>query len=287
MTISTFNILEFTPTQHFKERLLERFGITENKIDDFLKNHQSVHNTFMATHQLKPMCISPDGTMFVLNIADKTIVTVFKSISPEMADKQKELFQHQLKKLVDDNKISTTKNHLVEIKDTIDSFHNNAMNIINNLKVQTSFEDIDQLYKDMSIIKTTLGLLTKQFAFYDSYLKDDNQIKSNTASLSTEETTTKDSNDNHDQKSNNVYEPNIPNADLIKYQQPMKNYLTSQQKQLINNWFVSNKMLSLSSRVMNLIKSGSSKTQLLASIQPQMKIIQFNKFKAYLTDILK
>ena len=326
----SYRLENFTPTDHFKERALERFGIqTEEELMQFIYENNEVHDSGLTPTSNRESTLSRQGNMFILDTNLNKIVTVYKSISPAIAERKKDEFKSKLDAIIRESQVSTAKDYLSEIKENIQRFYLNTMNLINkqekSLIYQISnpeleFNKIEDIYKDMTIIRSTLNLLSKQTDFYEQHktnYESKNTIEEPqkwqpTQSISLDEfkdakyeIKTFNLNDvgetkvftpdyslliSEQTKENNLpedYKPKVSNNDLISDKDILKDYLEGPDRVIINNWFSKQGKSPLGSQVNKAIKSGYTQTQLESLVKSQLSIIHFNKFKNILKDTLK
>ena len=175
----SYKLENFTPTDHFRERALERFGIqTDEELMQFIQDNNEVHDSGLTPTSNRESTLSRQGNMFILDTINNKLVTVYKSISPVIAENKKNEFQDKLNMIIRESQVSTAKAYLSEIKENIQRFYLNAMNLVNeqeeSLIYQISnpeleFNKIEDIYKDMTIIRSTLNLLSKQTDFYEQH----------------------------------------------------------------------------------------------------------------------
>ena len=329
----SYKLENFTPTDHFRERALERFGIqTDEELFQFIQDNNEVHDSGIAPTSNRESTLSRQGNMFILDTINNKLVTVYKSISPAIAERKKNEFQAKLNMIIRESQVSTAKDYLSEIRENIQRFYLNAMNLINekeeSLMYQISnpeieFNKIEDIYKDMTIIRSTLNLLSKQTNFYEQHKLnyepdtkiEENQQWSPAQSMSLDEfknskyevktfnlndiTEAQSFTPNYDlliseisekTKETNLpedYKPKVSNNDLISDKDILKDYLEGPDRVIINNWFSKQGKSPLGSQVNKAIKSGYTQTQLESLVKPQLSIIHFNKFKNVLKDTLK
>ncbi len=324
----SYKLENFTPTEHFRERALERFGIqTDEELIQFIHDNNEVHDSGLTPTSNRESTLSRQGNMFILDTINNKLVTVYKSISPVIAERKKDEFQAKLNMIIRESQVSTAKDYLSEIKENIQRFYLNAMNLINEQEEsliykisnhEIEFNKIEDIYKDITIIRSTLNLLSKQTNFYEQHKMnyesktsiEEPQQWSPTQSMSLDEF--KDSkyeiktfNLNElpkaglfnayetileKQTENNLpedYKPKVSNNDLISDKDILKDYLEGPDRVIINNWFSKQGKSPLGSQVNKAIKSGYTQTQLESLVKTQLSIIHFNKFKNVLKDTLK
>ena len=323
----SYKLENFTPTDHFRERVLERFGIqTDEELMQFIQDNNEVHDSGLTPTSNRESTLSRQGNMFILDTINNKLVTVYKSISPVIAENKKNEFQDKLNMIIRESQVSTAKAYLSEIKQNIQRFYLNAMNLVNeqeeSLIYQISnpeleFNKIEDIYKDMTIIRSTLNLLSKQTDFYEQHKTNYestttieepqkwipsqslslNEFKNSgyiepypQANYTDIETIVEKIETPLEPKETNLpedYKPKVSNNDLISDKDILKDYLEGSDRVIINNWFSKQGKSPLGSQVNKAIKSGYTQTQLESLVKTQLSIIHFNKFKNVLKDTLK
>ena len=322
----SYKLENFTPTDHFRERAFERFGVqTEEELMQFIQDNNEVHDSGLTPTSNRESTLSRQGNMFILDTINNKLVTVYKSISPVIVENKKNEFQDKLNMIIRESQVSTAKAYLSEIKGNIQRFYLNAMNLINeqeeSLIYQISnpeleFNKIEDIYKDMTIIRSTLNLLSKQTDFYEQHKTNyesttaieepQKWIPSQTLSLNEFKNSgyiepypqayvdietiiekTEKSLEKEDTNLPEDYKPKVSNNDLISDKDILKDYLEGPDRVIINNWFSKQGKSPLGSQVNKAIKSGYTQTQLESLVKTQLSIIHFNKFKNVLKDTLK
>ena len=322
----SYKLENFTPTDHFRERALERFGIqTDEELMQFIQDNNEVHDSGLTPTSNRESTLSRQGNMFILDTINNKLVTVYKSISPVIAENKKNEFQDKLNMIIRESQVSTAKAYLSEIKENIQRFYLNAMNLVNeqeeSLIYQISnpeleFNKIEDIYKDMTIIRSTLNLLSKQTDFYEQHktnyesktaveetqkwvpsqslsldeFKNSEYIEPYSQAYVDIETIVEKTEKSLEKKETNLpedYKPKVSNNDLISDKDILKDYLEGSDRVIINNWFSKQGKSPLGSQVNKAIKSGYTQTQLESLVKTQLSIIHFNKFKNVLKDTLK
>lgn len=323
----SYKLENFTPTDHFRERALERFGIqTDEELMQFIQDNNEVHDSGLTPTSNRESTLSRQGNMFILDTINNKLVTVYKSISPVIAENKKNEFQDKLNMIIRESQVSTAKAYLSEIKENIQRFYLNAMNLVNEQEesliyqisnTELEFNKIEDIYKDMTIIRSTLNLLSKQTDFYEQHKTNYesttaidesqkwvpsqslnlNEFKNSgyiepypQANYNDIETIVEKIETPLEPKETNLpedYKPKISNNDLISDKDILKDYLEGSDRVIINNWFSKQGKSPLGSQVNKAIKSGYTQTQLESLVKTQLSIIHFNKFKNVLKDTLK
>lgn len=178
----TYNLENFTPTQHFLDRAKERFGIeTNEQLQKFIKDNNIVTDSGLTPTSNRESTLSRHGNMFIIDPKKQSIITVYKSIKPVIAERKRMQFQDKLNTIIRESQVSTAKDYLSEIRDNFQRLYFNAMELINTPEQslfsqienpEAEFSKIEQIYKDVTIIKTTLNLLSKQTNFYEQHKTD-------------------------------------------------------------------------------------------------------------------
>lgn len=317
-----YKLEQFIPSQHFKERALERFGVDEENLNNFIRENNEVFDSGLSPTSGRESTVSRKGNMFILDLKTNAIVTTYKSISPTIAEKKRNEFQSKLSQIIRESQVSTARDYLTEIKENIQRFYFMSMDLINSTDLMSEATDdymkVEQVYKDMTIIRSTLNLLSKQTDFYEQHQMDyeskntieEPQKWQPTQSISLDEfknsdyeIKTFDLNELPKTGLFNAYEtivekqtetnlpedykPKVSNNDLISDKDILKDYLEGPDRVIINNWFSKQGKSPLGNQVNKAIKSGYTQTQLESLVKSQLSIIHFNKFKNILKDTLK
>ena len=317
-----YKLEQFILSQHFKDRALERFGVDEENLNNFIMENNEVFDSGLSPTSGRESTVSRKGNMFILDLKTNTIVTTYKSISPTIAEKKRNEFQLKLSQIIRESQVSTARDYLKEIKENIQRFYFMSMDLINSTGLMSEATDdylkVEQIYKDMTIIRSTLNLLSKQTDFYEQHQMDyeskntieEPQKWQPTQSISLDEfknsdyeIKTFDLNELPKTGLFNAYEtivekqtetnlpedykPKVSNNELISDKDILKDYLEGSDRVIINNWFSKQGKSPLGSQVNKAIKSGYTQTQLESLVKPQLSIIHFNKFKNVLKDTLK
>lgn len=317
-----YKLEQFIPSQHFKDRALERFGVDEENLNNFIMENNEVFDSGLSPTSGRESTVSRKGNMFILDLKTNAIVTTYKSISPTIAEKKRTEFQSKLSKIIRESQVSTARDYLTEIKESIQRFYFMSMDLINSTDLMSEATDdylkVEQIYKDMTIIRSTLNLLSKQTDFYEQHQMDyeskntieEPQKWQPTQSISLDEfknsdyeIKTFDLNELpktgifnpyetivEKQTETNLpedYKPKVSNNDLISDKDILKDYFEGSDRVIINNWFSKQGKSPLGSQVNKAIKAGYTQTQLESLVKSQLSIIHFNKFKNVLKDTLK
>lgn len=324
-----YKLENFTLTDHFLQRAKERFGInTTEKLQQFIQENNIVTNSGLAqTIAANKAVLSKQGNMFIIDTKAHVIVTVYKSITPVIAEKKRLEFQNKLNSIIQEAQFTVAKDYLAEIKDNFYRLYFNAMEIIHlsenfvqNGDLEEGFDKIEQIYKDVSVIKTTLNLLSKQTTFFEQHkidyvssvevAEEDKWASAKIMSLnkfqdSDYKILTFDANNisktepfspNYKKlflesaKEVNLpedYKPKVSNEKILSDKIILKDYFNGKDRTTINNWFSKQGKSKLGSQVIKSIKAGQNQVQLENLVKSQLSIIQFNKFKNLLEDALK
>ena len=324
-----YKLENFTPTDHFLQRAKERFGIkTTEELQQFIQENNIVTNSGLAqTIAANKAVLSKQGNMFVIDTKAHVIVTVYKSITPVIAEKKRLEFQNKLNSIIQEAQFTVAKDYLAEIKDNFYRLYFNAMEIIHlsenfvqNGDLEEGFDKIEQIYKDVAVIKTTLNLLSKQTTFFEQYkidyvssvevAEEDKWASAKIMSLNKFQDSdykiltfdanniskTKPFSPNYKKlvlesaKEVNLpedYKPKVSNEKILSDKIILKDYFNGKDRTTINNWFSKQGKSKLGSQVIKSIKAGQNQVQLENLVKSQLSIIQFNKFKNLLEDALK
>lgn len=292
---SAYDLSQFKTTAHFEERALERFGIPATQIKKFLKDSSPIYDTFLATASNRIQAMSKTGTMFVINPNTKEVITVFKSISPQIAEAKQKEFQTELHDMINRYQLLTAQAYIQDIAENITRFNSLSQSLLSNQISELNFATIEQIYKDITVIKSTLNLLTKQNDYYQSHSSTYDPFQQNSFKMNeTNNNQPKESVDTAPKikpplvTTNPVdYKPKISNKEILQSDKPLSEQLNSQQKQRISNWLTKLGKSQLAGQVMKSIKQNLTKTELLKSVKPQLKVVDYNNFNNLLINITK
>ena len=300
MTSSVYDLTTFKPTSHFEERALERFGITSIEIKQFLKESSPAYDTYISTAGNRIQVLSPKGIMFILNPTTKEIVTVYRSISPSIAQEQQISFQDELNQIIAKYQITTAKAYFEAVSDNIHRFNKLTNAILTTKPENLNFSLIEQVYKDLTIIKSALKLLSKQNDYYQEFNQDYDPLKylnfddihenfDEPKSFKLKQQTPISETNNHNNINNNPadYTPKISNSQILKEEKPLKDILTGSEKQMVNNKLTQFGQSKLAQNVMKSIKQGITKSDLLKLTKSQLKVVDYQQFATLIGRITK
>ena len=274
----------------------------------FIQENNIVTNSGLAqTIAANKAVLSRQGNMFVIDTKAHVIVTVYKSITPVIAEKKRLEFQNKLNSIIQEAQFTVAKDYLAEIKDNFYRLYFNAMEIIHlsenfvqNGDLEEGFDKIEQIYKDVAVIKTTLNLLSKQTTFFEQHKidyassvepeEDDEWTPTKTMSLDKFQDSDYKKLVLESAKEVNLpedYKPKVSNEKILSDKIILKDYFNGKDRTTINNWFSKQGKSKLGSQVIKSIKAGQNQVQLENLVKSQLSIIQFNKFKNLLEDTLK
>ena len=316
---STFDLNKFKHSPHFEERALERFNVTSLQMKAFIKENSPVYDTHLSPIENRKQTLSKNGIMFILNTDKKEIVTVYKSISPQIAQTKQASFQNELNQMIAKYQVATAQEYLQAVGENINRFNSVSQILMTSDPKHLNFNMVEQVFKDVTIIKSALKLLSKQNDFYQEFSNNYDPLKYlNFSDLDdldehfdtpksftplpkmTETSVTKQLTLNEviiepqklrvkTQTNNNPtdYKPKISNKQVLKIEKPLKEILNGSDKQQINNKLTQFGQSKLAQNVMKAIKQGITKSELLKLIKPQLKVIDYQQFTTMLGRLLK
>lgn len=317
--ISTFDLTKFKHSIHFEERALERFNVTSLQMKAFLKENSPVYDTHLSPIENRKQTLSKNGIMFILDVDKKEIITVYKSISPQIAQTKQASFQNELNQMIAKYQVATAQEYLQAVGENINRFNSVSQILMTSDPKHLNFNMVEQVFKDVTIIKSALKLLSKQNDFYQEFSNNYDPLKYlNFSDLDdldehfdtpksftplpkmTETSVTEELTLNEviiepqklrvkTQTNNNPtdYKPNISNKQVLKTERPLKEILDGSDKQQINNKLTQFGQSKLAQNVMKAIKQGITKSELLKLIKPQLKVIDYQQFTNMLGRLLK
>lgn len=317
--ISTFDLTKFKHSIHFEERALERFNVTSLQMNTFIKENSPVYDTHLSPIENRKQTLSKNGIMFILDVDKKEIITVYKSISPQIAQTKQASFQNELNQMIAEYQVATAQEYLQAVGENINRFNSVSQILMTSDPKHLNFNMVEQVFKDVTIIKSALKLLSKQNDFYQEFSNNYNPLKYlNFSDLDdldehfdtpksftplpkmTETSVTEQLTLNEviiepqklrvkTETTNNPtdYKPKISNKQVLKIEKPLKEILNGSDKQQINNKLTQFGQSKLAQNVMKAIKQGITKSELLKLIKPQLKVIDYQQFTTMLGRLLQ
>lgn len=277
-----YNLLEFAPTEHFKERAKERYGVEESQIEQFLKENTPANDTNTSTQPGRLSVMSSAGNIFAIDINNNTIVTVFKGMSAEIAKGYQHWFDDELSRLVQTAELLTAKSYANEIKENTKRLNLNIEKLQHESVADLNTEILDEIQEDMAVVKTTFNLLSRQNNYYHRHKNMDKTdvmtVKSTSQVPSQQETTN---------NKNEIKPPSgITNNALLTDKIVLKDVLEAEDKVAVNNWLNRNANSQVASYTAKMIKGSCTKTELEAGLKSQMSLVAHNNFKTFLKSLL-
>lgn len=293
-TNTNFQLTDFEPSSHFIQRANERFGIPTGigDIKKFLKDHSPVYNTGIMSFNGSIQTRSKDGSIFVLNQDTMKLITTYKGVSPQIGESIQQKFNSEITTLVNKYQLTTAQKYLKDISSEIEQFIQSSQAVMNNDVSELSVESLNNVYKNIAVIKTTLNMLTKQNEYYQNHLlsllNNDTLQNQKTISIPTTETVETPTEPVKKQEINHPtdYKPRIANKTILNNDKPLIDFLDGQLKLKINNKLAKLGYAPLASKVLKDIKANITKNDLMKKIKPQMKLIDYNNFHSYLNQEL-
>lgn len=317
--ISTFDLTKFKHSIHFEERALERFNVTSLQMNTFIKENSPVYDTHLSPIENRKQTLSKNGIMFILDVDKKEIITVYKSISPQIAQTKQASFQNELNQMIAKYQVATAQEYLQAVGENINRFNSVSQILMTSDPKHLNFNMVEQVFKDVTIIKSALKLLSKQNDFYQEFSNNYDPLKylnfsdlddldeyfdtpksftplpkiaetSVTEELTLNEVIIEPQKLRVKTQTNNNptdYKPNISNKQVLKTERPLKEILDGSDKQQINNKLTQFGQSKLAQNVMKAIKQGITKSELLKLIKPQLKVIDYQQFTNMLGRLLK
>ena len=175
--ISTFDLTKFKHSPHFEERALERFNVTSLQMKAFLKENSPVYDTHLSPIENRKQTLSKNGIMFILDVDKKEIVTVYKSISPQIAQTKQASFQNELNQMIAKYQVATAQEYFQAISENINRFNNLSQILMTSDPKHLNFNIVEQVFKDVTVIKSALKLLSKQNDFYQEFSNNYDPLK--------------------------------------------------------------------------------------------------------------
>ena len=175
--ISTFDLTKFKHSIHFEERALERFNVTSLQMNTFIKENSPVYDTHLSPIENRKQTLSKNGIMFILDVDKKEIITVYKSISPQIAQTKQASFQNELNQMIAKYQVATAQEYLQAVGENINRFNSVSQILMTSDPKHLNFNMVEQVFKDVTIIKSALKLLSKQNDFYQEFSNNYDPLK--------------------------------------------------------------------------------------------------------------
>lgn len=146
VVLKEINITNYQLTEHFAVRAYERFGIDSIHLRSWLENYRYLVDTGLdASNDKRSILAAADGTTFVINREEKTIVTCYQGISPLASLRmQYDIFEKQLHAM-EQAKIEVLKTYHRQYETVFD----HLMQLHHNVTVDVldDFDDYDETIK--------------------------------------------------------------------------------------------------------------------------------------------
>ena len=107
----------------------------------------------------------------------KEIVTVYKSISPQIAQTKQASFQNELNQMIAKYQVATAQEYLQAVSENINRFNNLSQILMTSDPKHLNFNMVEQVFKDVTVIKSALKLLSKQNDFYQEFSNNYDPLK--------------------------------------------------------------------------------------------------------------
>ena len=271
-------------TQHFIERVKERFNVEQADIKDFLTENQKVQDTGLSPVRNRRNLLSDKGILFVVDDDARRLLTCYKSIDPKIHDDVRNQFNDKLKELVASSEVAEAKEIISGILPTAKQLVENMEKIATEEVTSDNKILLDESYDYIAILKHTFNMLAKNLEYYSAYDEATHDI----SRIPSIKNPVKPA-DLSIIKPLQPYpfvKPRITNQELISDKTPLRDILSPSERHRLNNFFNSIQKQSLASRTLQQIKKGATYTQLTADVKQQLSVPHYNKFMKELDSML-
>ena len=272
---SNYTLLNYIPTTHALLRIEERFGVSPSEVANFLRENQEsgLTETPMedGSNGKRIGVRSKSGVMFVLDVENKLIVTVYQSVNDHKVD-----FDSRLTTLVRETNIRLAKDMIASMKEQIDRFHKNIEFVNTHEPSDIDMDIIDTIYDDVQLMRTTMRIYNvhrKQFEQHLAHVEQDNSEKE-TVKLNLEECV------------HAISAVTRGGVGISSHGHFVIENLKPQSKQELNKWATKHLGTTMTKTVFNIIRDGATKEKLLAKMKPQLTVITFRKFENFIDGLV-
>lgn len=277
---SNYVLLNYIPTTHALQRIEERFGIPPTEVANFLRENQESGLTETPLEEntggKRVGVRSKNGIMFVLDVENKTIVTVYQSVSPDIVNERKVEFDERLVTLVRETNVRLAKDMVASMKEHIDRFNQNVEFISAHEPNEIDMDKIDEIVDDIQLIRTTMRI-------YNIHRKQFEQHLANVTQQKAPEPTSVPPVDTYLQSIPAVTAGGIGTS---THGSIVMENLKPKSKQELNNWGTKVLGTTMSKTLFNIIRDGATKETLLAKMKPQLTVITFRKFEHFIDGLV-
>lgn len=280
---SNYTLLNYIPTTHALQRIEERFGVSPSEVANFLRENQESGLTETpiedGTGGKRVGVRSKSGVMFVLDVENKIIVTVYQSVSPDILNDHKVDFDSRLTTLVRETNIRLAKDMIASMKEQIDRFHKNIEFVNTHEPSDIDMDTIDTIYDDVQLMRTTMRIYNvhrKQFEQHLAHVEQDKSEKE-TVKFNLEECV---------QAISAVSAVTQGGVGISSHGSFVIENLKPQSKQELNKWATKNLGTTMTKTLFNIIRDGATKDKLLSKMKPQLTVITFRKFENFIDGLV-
>lgn len=231
--------------------------------------------------------------MFIVDINRKILLTVYPSVNPAIANRNKELFDAQLASLIQISTLKTAQDMMQAIIDNTTQLAQNIHKLQTESIQNLSMDILQDIQQDMSMLKTTMRIISQETGHYAKHqaMLDDKQNEATPKEIDSNA-----ENQGITQKAIISNEPKQPqthyekeqaiNSALIKDKQILKDILTSKDKVKLHNWLTMHTSQQVATHAAKLLKESCTQTTLELGLRPQLNLVKYNQFKTYLQSLI-
>lgn len=285
-----YNLRDFKITDHFRQRAFERYNVDDTKLQQFLIDNSPIHDVNISLVNGRITALSDAGNMFIVDVNRKLLITVYPSINPAIANRNKELFDAQLASLIQISTLKTAQDMMQAIIDNTTKLAQNIHKLQTESIQNLSIDILQDIQQDMSMLNTTMRIISQETGHYTKH-----QTTLDEKDLTPKELDLDVENQGMNQKAIISDEPKQQthyekeqaiNSALIKDKQILKDILTSKDKVKLHNWLTRHTSQQVATHAAKLLKESCTQTTLEFGLRPQLNLVKYNQFKTYLQSLI-
>lgn len=167
---------DYTWTEHFAKRALERFGVENEKLAKWVGRQRgslTLYSTESGTQPEMKKYISDDGIIFVCNTIELTFVTCYEANDilnggkkVTIHENNVDLFMEEAKKLAHKYRLKDSQEMLLSVEEHIDVFYKLCHKLMNGRLTEKNYLLLQSLIDEFHIVKSALRVIeTKRCDF--------------------------------------------------------------------------------------------------------------------------
>ncbi|MFS1663524.1 hypothetical protein [Streptococcus sp. zg-JUN1979] len=166
---------EYTYTDHFAKRALERFGVSKEALGKWVRQQTGSLTSYTKDSHIdakREKYISESGIIFVCNTVDHVFVTCYKALDllddgKTIHERNYELFTNELQKLARKYRLKDTKELLLSVEEHVTSFYQLSQKLMGTRLSDTHYPLVAQLIDEYHVLKAIMRIIERQGDFQD------------------------------------------------------------------------------------------------------------------------